>query len=324
MIYAYITGGGTKWIYDSLKKGGASKWFLGARVPYNQKDFNEILGGEPHDGKYVSERTAAQLSVAAYNHAEKLCDDSDIIGLGVTAKLATKGQRKGRDNKIIMAITKPDATFVTTFIKEQIIPSWLPRKIQEILCSYYIEEFIKKENYEKIYDTWALPDLMDVRYRNSGLVVYSGSFNPMHESHLAILEQCEKTFTYHEFVLEICNNNFSKGLNGPYELFHRMSEIEKVCDARVVFSNCSTFLEKAKVLKKNGYQSIVFPMGDDTYERITNEEKDELVKLGVSIFLFKRKYENFMDAHPVIHEFSKNNPNIPSISSTEIRKNAIQ
>jgi len=325
MIYAYITGGGTKWIYDSLKNGGASEWFLGARVPYSKKDFNEILGSEPFDGKYVSERTAAQLSVAAWKHAEELCRGEffHATGLGVTAKLKAKGQRKGRENKIIIAVTKNSGDYLRTYIGEHILPSWMPRKLQEILCSYHIKNFLNG-SYEKQYNAWTLPHLTDLRFKNSGLVVYSGSFNPIHNSHLAILEETGKLFTYHEYVVEISDNNFSKGLTGPFELFHRKDQIEKACRAKVVFSKCATFLEKAKLLKSNGYTSIIFPMGDDTYERITEEEKDELVTLGVSILLFKRKYDTFQDSHPIIHEFSYNLPRVPALSSTEIRKNAIQ
>jgi nicotinic acid mononucleotide adenylyltransferase len=324
MIYAYITGGGTKWIYNSLKKGGASKWFLGARIPYNQKDFDEILGGRPFDGKYVSERTAAQLSVAAWKQANKLCGEEYPIGLGVTSKLKTKGQRKGRENKIIMAITKNSGSYLRTYTKEYTLPSWMCRNLQEILCSYYINQFIGF-GFDNCYDSWTLPYLNELKFKNSGLVVYSGSFNPIHESHIAILNECSKLFTYHEYVVEISDNNFSKGVSGPYELFHRRKEIQKVSDAKVVFSNCSTFLEKAKILKANGYPSIIFPMGDDTYDRITENEKDELLKMGgISILLFKRKYDTFKDSHPIIHEFSYKLPNVPSISSTEIRNNAIQ
>ena len=106
MVYAYITGGGTAWIFDSLSKGGASKWFLGARIPYNQKDFDDILGEKPFDGKYVSHRTAAQLSVKAYEHACKISDNNPAcIGLGVTAKLKTENQREDRVNSVVVSKT---------------------------------------------------------------------------------------------------------------------------------------------------------------------------------------------------------------------------
>ncbi len=92
---------------------------------------------------------------------------------------------------------------------------------------------------------------------------------------------------------------------------------------QVIFSKVSTFVEKANILSDNGYKEIVFPMGDDTYDRITNDEKDKLVSLGGSILLFKRNKETFSDNHPVINKMSWDLPRQESHSSSEIRKKAI-
>lgn len=328
MTYAYITGGGTKWIYDSLKKGGASKWFLGGRIPYNQKDFDEILGGQPFDGKYVSERTAAQLSVAAYSRAVKLTnDETDSIGIGSTAKLGTTGQRKGRENKIIISITRVVRGDLQTYMFEHKFPSWMPRILQERSCSKLIDDCLKYKTIMSIASDKHFDKLDDLKPSTiRSVIVYSGSFNPMHDAHFDIIRQATQRFDNCEFCLEIPSRNFSKGFIGPWEMSTRKAEIKntpQVWSYPVVFSKASTFVEKARILCSSGFTSIVFPMGDDTYDRITDEEKDVLVSLGVSILLFKRHKDNFPDNHPIIHPSSNTLPKLLSISSTEIRKNAI-
>ena len=331
MTYAYITGGGTKWIYDSLKRGGASSWFLGGRIPYNQKDFDEILGGQPFDGKYVSERTAAQLSAAAYSHAVKLTGDEDgSIGLGVTAKLGTAGQRKGRENKIIISITKSLRGKLSTFNYVHTFPNWMSRLFQERSCSKLINDSLKykNRNFVDVSHEDHFYKLEDLKAgKDKSIVLYSGSFNPMHDSHISVAELSSNLFKDHTFYLEIPIKNFSKGNISPYELHERILKINDtptMRSKRVVFSKASTFVEKANILTNNGYTSIIFPMGDDTYERITSYEKDTLFNMGVSILLFKRHKDTFPDNHSVIHKLSNDLPKLQSISSSEIRKNAIQ
>jgi len=330
MTYAYITGGGTKWIYDSLKNGGASSWFLGGRIPYNQKDFDEILGGPPFDGKYVSERTAAQLSAAAYSHAVKLTgDEENSIGLGVSAKLGTAGQRKGRENKIIISITESIRGKLSTFMYVHIFPNWMPRLFQERRCSKLITNSLlyKNDNFIDVWSESHFLELEDLKVgKNKSIVLYSGSFNPMHDSHINIAKLSQSMFENSDFWLEIPTKNFSKGYISPWELQLRGSEIRANSKMLypIVFSKASTFVEKAMILSNNGYTNIIFPMGDDTYERITNDEKDALFNMGVSILLFKRNNDTFLDNHSVIHILSNDLPKLLPISSSEIRKNAIQ
>lgn len=329
MIYAYITGGGTKWIYDSLKNGGASQWFLGARIPYNQKDFDEILGGQPFDGKYVSERTAAQLSVAAYSQAVKMTNDEEgSTGLGVTAKLGTSGQRKGRENKVIITLTKMVSGQLQTYIFDHKFPSWMPRILQERSCSNLINNCLEGDSSMLIFSEKIFYRLEDLKIPfNDSIVLYSGSFNPIHESHFDIIKYSSESYKDYNLRLEIPTKNFSKGYIGPCEMsirYHEIKNTPQVWNIPILFSKASTFVEKAKILKRNGFLNIIFPMGDDTYERITNKEKDELVELNAFILLFKRKRDTFIDDHPVICSLSKNLPKLTSHSSTEIRKNAIQ
>jgi cytidyltransferase-like protein len=325
MTYAYITGGGTKWIYDTLKNGGASKSFLGARVPYSKRDFDEILGGEPFDGKYVSIRTACQLSTAAYNHALSIKGDDvdlcDCIGLGVTAKLKTKGQRKGRVNSIIIAKTVCTNGFLNTYVKTYDLPSkFFTRKMQEILCARYINNVvISNEVYDNIYRMYTVRLMSDIQKTSDNIVMYSGSFNPLHESHKSVIEESKRIFPNHKFTLEITTDNFSKGKMGPYEANYRANCI----DEELIFTNAKTFLDKANALIYFGWKDIIFPMGDDTYARITEDEKNQLLNLGVRFLVFLREKEE-LDNHSVIHPESYNLPKLKNISSTQIRKNEIQ
>jgi hypothetical protein len=326
MIYAYITGGGSKWIYDSLKNGGASKWFLGARVPYSKKDFDEILNGSPNDGKYVSQATAIQLSTAALNHALKVSDNNeDCIGLGVTCKLKTKGQREGRENIIIVAGSVVNNGQPVSNVAEYSLPSWLPRFAQEYLCSRYIKDFLNgKGKYG--YSCFDVMDDLNLKKSkdNNSIILYSGSFNPIHETHIDIANMSKSLFDGHEFCLEIPYKNFSKGYISANEIYSRKAKIKTHGDWQVLISDASNFTQKAKILKDNGYSEIIFPMGDDTYDRITDDELNELDSLGVKILLFRRNKDIVWYSHNVIHPMSYSLPKLKSISSTELRKNAIQ
>ena len=61
------TGGGTRVFPMLLEVGGGSNTLLDGGIPYKEFMTDEILGGTPE--KYVSELTARQLAMAAYQKA---------------------------------------------------------------------------------------------------------------------------------------------------------------------------------------------------------------------------------------------------------------
>ena len=99
-----ITGGGTEVLPVLLKRGGGSATLLSAVVPYANAETVELLGGEPE--KFVSEQTARQLAMAAYQRALELrSKDEPVCGVACTSALQkTPEEREGRIHHIFCAL----------------------------------------------------------------------------------------------------------------------------------------------------------------------------------------------------------------------------
>lgn len=108
------TGGGTRVFPMLLELGGGSNTLLDGQVPYKEFMTDEILGGKPD--KYVSELTARQLAMAAYQKALKIrskdavsypndTEDYPIFGVACTVSLQkTPKEREGRKHYIYAAL----------------------------------------------------------------------------------------------------------------------------------------------------------------------------------------------------------------------------
>lgn len=98
-----ITGGGMTAATESTKRGGASKWFQGAYLPYDVEMTKSLMGviGSP---KMVSPETADAL---VQNHREDGKPMSMCIAS--TSKLTYEGEREGRSHEAYIALSRCNA-----------------------------------------------------------------------------------------------------------------------------------------------------------------------------------------------------------------------
>lgn len=98
------TGGGSGIFQTLTHRGGGSATLISGRIPYDEQETSEILGGIPE--KTVSAVTARKLAMAAYEMALKRRTGSEpVIGLACTAALQkTPVERDGRGHYIYCAL----------------------------------------------------------------------------------------------------------------------------------------------------------------------------------------------------------------------------
>lgn len=95
-----ITGGGMTAATESTKRGGASKWFQGAYLPYDVEMTKSLMGviGSP---KMVSPETADAL---VQNH--RRTGKSMSMCIASTSKLTYEGEREGRSHEAYIALSR--------------------------------------------------------------------------------------------------------------------------------------------------------------------------------------------------------------------------
>jgi hypothetical protein len=133
------TGGGTEVFPLLLAIGGGSNTLLDGQIPYKEFQTDEILGGKPE--KYVSELTARQLAMAAYQKAVAIrakdtvsypddTEDYPVFGVACTVSLQkTPEERAGRKHYIYAALQTGRKT---VSLSAEIDPAKLPVNVSVI------------------------------------------------------------------------------------------------------------------------------------------------------------------------------------------------
>ena len=102
-------------------------------------------------------------------------------------------------------------------------------------------------------------------------IYISGSFSPLHESHLAIAHHLEKMYPDCNIVFELCNRPYQKAELTTEEIEKRVRQFNTIY-RQVVVTAASSFLEKSIALKTSIGQKIEFAIGLDTLERVCDKK----------------------------------------------------
>lgn len=125
-----VSTGATGGLLSALwRVPGASKNLLGFRFCYANEELVDFLGKQP-DGPFCSDETAAKMAAHAYWHGRELAyrrgvkNLNDVVGVGMTAAVATDRDRRGADHVSIAVATHGTLfTFDANFPKPESLDS---------------------------------------------------------------------------------------------------------------------------------------------------------------------------------------------------------
>ena len=169
--------------------------------------------------------------------------------------------------------------------------------------------------------------LIDEEFISKSLIL-SGSFNPLHNGHIKLLEAA-KNMTKLEPFFEISISNVDKRNISLEDLNSRISQFYNI--GKILITNSATFEDKSNLFKKSifviGYDTAVRILDNKYYEKDMKESLSNIKKNECSFLVTGRKingkYKYLNDLE--IEEYKGLFSIIPEenfrldISSTEIR-----
>ncbi|MDA9676059.1 cytidylyltransferase [Pseudomonadota bacterium] len=316
--YRFVTvssGGGTDAISALLRVPGASKSVLEAYVPYAKESLDYYLLKKPD--KYCSEDTTLSIAAKAFSAAKKIDPNehpSKILGVGITASLATDYLKKG-EHKFFIAIQTHaySKSFSYAFKKGELSRS----QEEEVVTNHIIKaiasscgidtnlgetEYLTvstiaaKKNWIKLVDNKIDFDSSSSRFPE---LIFPGSFNPFHSGHAAMSKLAQDK-TGLGLAYEICVQNADKPPLSYHEIQRTLAQFEGKHDW--VLTKAGKFTDKAAL-----FPNSVFVIGADTLTRILDEKfylsrEDMLTQLdlfnshNINFLVFGRKIKsNFID-----------------------------
>ena len=228
-----ITGGGSGALHALLATPGASRFVVEAHVPYSPEALDRFLGEKPEHS--VSPATARQLAAAAFRFH---IPDSRFLSVSCTAALQTDRERRGEDRAFI-CIKTADA--------------------EKVFALYFSKA--SREKQEALLSDRLLALIAQAAGAERGLLL-PGSFNPVHQGHLNLLETAEK-MTGLRGGFELSCTNVDKPALDEGQCLRRMSAIK---DIPVALTCAPRFIQKAQLFPKT-----TFAVGFDTAIRFVND-----------------------------------------------------
>jgi nicotinic acid mononucleotide adenylyltransferase/nicotinamide mononucleotide (NMN) deamidase PncC len=282
-----LTGGGTGAIAELLRVPGGSRLLLDAVVPYELRALCEFLGRDPEHA--CSEATAAAMANRALERARRLTPDhSPLVGVGVTASLATDRPKQG-DHRCHIATADERGVELVSVVLEK---GARDRPSEEDLVSRAAvvslaracgvtapdvaallgpHDRLMRQSLpalgliSQLVDGWTdrvtlLPDGQLATGLSSARCVLPGSFNPLHPGHLG-LAQAAAELLGSEVSFEFSVINVDKPPLAAADVRRRVAQF--AWRASVQLTRAATFREKARVLP-----GVTFVVGADTAQRI--------------------------------------------------------
>lgn len=141
-FYFSVTGGGSLFLSQILQAGGASSFFVGANIPYDNQALENFVGGLRR--KCCSESSARQLAISSEAYAKSI--GIEAIGVGCSASLSRGAdEREGRIHSIYVAAAFREHCVSLEWthckqrysrVEEETIAADLIRKVSETFSKY--------------------------------------------------------------------------------------------------------------------------------------------------------------------------------------------
>jgi len=282
-----ITGGGSGAIGALLRIPGGSRLLIEAQVPYDEQALAAFLGVAP--AQACSTETAVAMARVAQARTARLAPaGSDAVGLGATAALVSDRPRRGEHRFHIASASSAGIAHCTGVLAKgrrdrgaeedvvsRAIVLWLaracgiaapsPRSLLDADERYAETHLVAEDPVDRLIAgavdrVTVQPDGRMVLSAAPPPVVLPGSFNPLHEGHVA-LARVAAEHTGKPVAFEISVTNVDKPPLASETIRHRLTQFAG--KAPVELTRAPTFVEKSRL-----FPGTTFVIGADTAERL--------------------------------------------------------
>jgi hypothetical protein len=282
-----ITGGGSGAVGELLRVPGGSRLLIEAQVPYDEQALAAFLGFAP--AQACSSNTALAMAQTARARAAKLVPPgTDLVGVGATAALVSDRPRRGEHRFHIATATSAGMAHCTCVLAKgrrdraaeedlvsRAIVLWLaracgigapsPRSLLDADEHYAETVVAAMDTIDQLLAgeldrVTAQPDGQMMLSAPQPVVLFPGSFNPVHEGHLLLARVAEE-LRQQPLAFEISVTNVDKPPLAGATVRHRVSQF--AWRSPVELTRAPTFLEKSRL-----FPSTTFVIGADTAERL--------------------------------------------------------
>jgi hypothetical protein len=282
-----ITGGGSGAIGELLRVPGGSRLLIEAQVPYDEQALAAFLGFAPAQAS--STDTAIAMAQTARARAATLVPaGADLVGLGATAALVSDHPRRGEHRfhiafanavgiahcTAVLAKGRRDRAGEEDLVSHAIV-LWLARACGVAAQSpsslldadeHYAEttvaagDTIDRLLAGELDRVTVQPDGQVTLSAPAPLVLFPGSFNPMHEGHVSLARVAEE-LRQQPLAFEISVTNVDKPPLAGETVRHRLGQF--AWKSPVELTRAPTFVEKSRL-----FPGTTFLIGADTAERL--------------------------------------------------------
>ncbi|KAJ8642912.1 hypothetical protein MRB53_004660 [Persea americana] len=286
----YVSGGASQALGWLMSVPGASNSILEAVVPYSRISMSQLLGKIPT--QFTSQQTVEEMALSAYNRALKLSRPGlPVVGVGFTGTLASVHPKRG-DHRFYVSTRTSDRLWISnvtlskdlrTREQEDTVSSHHLLKAVADACnipgnfvSHLTESEVPEDSEVLFNEDQELQQLIDGKIcmkvypfsretpssNSERKIILSGSFNPLHDGHLKLLEVASSICGDGYPCFEISAINADKPPLTISQIKDRVKQFEKV-GKTVIISNQPYFYKKAE-----HFPGSAFVIGADTAARL--------------------------------------------------------
>ena len=302
-----ITGGGSGAIGELLRVPGGSRLLIEAQVPYDEMALATFLGFAPVQA--CSSETAIAMAQSARARAARLMPaGTDLVGLGATAALVSDRPRRGEHRfhiafanaagiahcTCVMAKGRRDRAAEEDLVSRAIV-LWLARACgiaapspqslldadehcaETVVTAGAAVDTIDQLLAGELDRVTVQPDGQMLLSASQSVVLFPGSFNPLHEGHVLLARVAEE-LRQQPLAFEISVTNVDKPPLAGETVKHRIAQF--AWKSPVELTRAPTFVEKSRLFSRT-----TFVIGADTAERLVAPKYygDDEVQMHVAL-----------------------------------------